>query len=92
MHEVWCGGCAGVKAVSAAVALLEASVSHDAMHSSALRLVLSPSILPQIAQPLPDGVILSSYPQQATVDASDNSSDVEEICHTCDLWQCQYMH
>ena len=41
----------GVKAVSAAVALLEASAGHDAMHSMALRLVLSPAILPQIAQP-----------------------------------------
>ena len=57
--EVWCGGCAGVKAVSAAVALLEASVSHDAMHSTALRLVLSPGIPHQIAQPPPDEVTLS---------------------------------
>ena len=49
-----------MKAVSAAVALLEASVSHDSMHSTALRLVLSPSILPQIAQPPADEVTLSA--------------------------------
>ena len=44
------------------MALLEASVSHDSMHSTALRLVLSPSILPQIAQPPLDEVIFSAYP------------------------------
>ena len=49
--------CAGINAVSAALALLVSSVGHDAMHSVALRLVLSPSILPQIAQPGPDEVI-----------------------------------
>ena len=40
-----------MSAVSAAIALLDASVGHDPMHSMALRLVLSPSILPHIAQP-----------------------------------------
>ena len=49
---------AGVNAVSAALALLVSSVGHDAMHSVALRLVLSPSILPQIAQPRPNEVII----------------------------------
>lgn len=43
-------------AVSAAIALLDASAGHDAMHSMALRLVLSPSILPHIAQPPSDAV------------------------------------
>ena len=50
--------CAGVNAVSAALALLISSVGHDSMHSIALRLVLSPSILPQIAQPRPDEVMI----------------------------------
>ena len=68
-----------MKAVSAAVALLEASVSHDAMHSTALRLVLSPSILPQIAQPPPDEVVLSPYPPQAIEDIPDGERGVTPV-------------
>ena len=49
---------AGVNSVSASLALLDSSVGHDAMHSIAMRLVLSPSILPQLAQPHLDEVII----------------------------------
>ena len=56
---------AGINAVSAALALLVSSVGHDAMHSVALRLVLSPSILPEVAQPRLDEVI--TCPQQYVI-------------------------
>lgn len=79
--EVWCGVCAGVKAVSAAVALLEASVSHDAMHSTALRLVLSPGILPQIAQLPPHEVPLLAYPQQAAENVTHKSMPWKVLLH-----------
>lgn len=69
---------AGVNAVSAALALLVSSAGHDAMHSVALRLVLSPSILPQIAQPRPDEVIIC--PQQHAIRSNPGDGDIISAC------------
>ena len=69
---------AGVNAVSAALALLVSSVGHDTMHSVALRLVLSPSILPQIAQPRPDEVIIC--PHQDVIKLNAGGGDVISAC------------
>ena len=69
---------AGVNAVSAALALLVSSAGHDAMHSVALRLVLAPSILPQIAQPCPDEVILC--PHQHAIRSNAGDGDIISAC------------